>query len=113
MIAEKETDEPIKTWTQEEFGKRQRQINDRWKEIMQEGVEERVPRYVEMLANNNPTLRVSLEAMEKTLFEIYERENPGGVMDEDELDRLQKRRIKYLLENFHNLLERIIDRNLI
>jgi len=112
MIAEKETDERIKTWTQEEFGKRQRQINDRWKEIMQEGVEERVPRYVEMLANSNPTLRVSLEAMEKTLFEIYEREN-ALELDEDELDRLQERRIKTLLEDFHNLLERIIDRALI
>jgi hypothetical protein len=112
MIAEKETAKPIETLRQES-AKRMHQINDRWKEITQEGVEERVPRYVEMLANNNPTLRGSLEAMEKTLFEIYERQNPCEVMDEDELDRLQERRIKTLLENFHDLLEGIIDRALI
>ena len=111
MISEKETEELIEK-VKQESAKRQHQINDRWKEIMQEGVEERVPRYVEMLASNNPTLRGSLEAMEKTLFEIYEREN-ALELDEDELDRLQKRRIKTLLKDFHNLLERIIDRALI
>ena len=108
MIAKKETDEPVKTLRQE-FAKQQHERNERWKELMQEGVEKRVPRYVEMLANNNPTLRGSLEAMEKTLFEIYERQNPLE-LDEDAFDRAQNRRIESLLGNFHDLLEGIIDR---
>ena len=112
MIAEKETARPIET-LKKEFRIKQHERTEYWQEVLQEGVVKRIPRYVEMLSNNNPTLRGSLEAMEKTLFEIYERENPCGVMDEDELNRLQERRMQSLLEDFHNLLERIIDRALI